>query len=243
MPFKQLPKTDLCGIIHKQFRLRPHGQAVKTPPSHGGNWGSIPHGATKKTHDDFVVCFLFYIRPCISYCPASRYSCTAGRGGFYCPASPLFLHGGARCFLLRASRYSCTAGRGGFYCPASRGAFCMARCVVVIERQIEFFTASCTFYIGILHCTASLAFSLWKNTLLRKIFAQEGVFCDDPATKRSNRKKARPLSTRHKPNFISERKTVRLKTRQFYRSAPSHTKAPRKQKIHWIRRIMPCIVL
>ena len=110
------------------------------------------------------------------YCPASRYSCTAGSGVFYCPASPLFLHGGARCFLLRASRYSCTAGRGGFYCPASRGAFCMARCVVVIERQIEFFTASCTFYIGILHCTASLAFSLWKNTRLRKIFVQAGVF-------------------------------------------------------------------
>ena len=29
--------------------MRPHGQAVKTLPSHGGNWGSIPHGATK-TH-------------------------------------------------------------------------------------------------------------------------------------------------------------------------------------------------
>ncbi len=231
MPFKQLPKTDLCGIIHKQFQLRPHGQAVKTPPSHGGNWGSIPHGATKKTHDDFVVCFLFYIRPCISYCPASRYSCTAGRGVFIA-CKPLFLHGGAWCFfiarkpcilarrgvvfllhasrysctagrgvfiarkpcilawrgavfLLHVSRYSCTAGRGVFYCAqamysctagrdvfllhASCGAFCMARCVVVIERQIEFFTASCTFFIGILHCTASLAFTLWKNTRLRKI--------------------------------------------------------------------------
>ncbi len=27
---------------------RPHGQAVKTSPSHGGIWGSIPHGGTKK---------------------------------------------------------------------------------------------------------------------------------------------------------------------------------------------------
>ena len=27
---------------------RPHGQAVKTSPSHGGIWGSIPHEGTKK---------------------------------------------------------------------------------------------------------------------------------------------------------------------------------------------------
>ena len=146
---------------------------------------------------------------------------------FILPCKPLFLHGGAWGFLLHASR----------------GAFCMARCVVVIERQIEFFTASCTFFIGILHCTASLAFFYGRTPACAKFLRRRVFFCDDPAIKRSNRKKARPLSTRHKPNFISERKTVRLKTRQFYRSAPSHTKAPRKQKIHWIRRIMPCIVL
>ena len=29
---------------------RPHGQAVKTSPSHGGIWGSIPHGGTKKSY-------------------------------------------------------------------------------------------------------------------------------------------------------------------------------------------------
>lgn len=29
--------------------LRPHSQAVKTPPSHGGNRGSIPLGATIET--------------------------------------------------------------------------------------------------------------------------------------------------------------------------------------------------
>ena len=28
----------------------PHGQAVKTSPSHGGIWGSIPHGGTKKSY-------------------------------------------------------------------------------------------------------------------------------------------------------------------------------------------------
>ncbi len=134
MPFKQLPKTDLCGIIHKQFRLRPHGQAVKTPPSHGGNWGSIPHGATKKTHDDFVVCFLFYIRPCISYCPASRYSCTAGRGVFLLLCKPVILarrgvvflllckpcihaRRGVMFFIALQARYSCMAGRGVFLLP------------------------------------------------------------------------------------------------------------------------------
>ena len=33
---------------------RPHGQAVKTSPSHGGIWGSIPHGGTKKILHDCV---------------------------------------------------------------------------------------------------------------------------------------------------------------------------------------------
>lgn len=35
------------GIIIKLLK-RPHGQAVKTPPSHGGIRGSIPLEATKK---------------------------------------------------------------------------------------------------------------------------------------------------------------------------------------------------
>ncbi len=34
----------------------PHGQAVKTSPSHGGIWGSIPHGGTKK-NKSFGACF------------------------------------------------------------------------------------------------------------------------------------------------------------------------------------------
>ena len=34
----------LESIIHSVCL---HGQAVKTSPSHGGIWGSIPHGGTK----------------------------------------------------------------------------------------------------------------------------------------------------------------------------------------------------
>ena len=38
---------------------RPHGQAVKTSPSHGGIWGSIPHGGTKNLHN-LVQVFTYY---------------------------------------------------------------------------------------------------------------------------------------------------------------------------------------
>ena len=37
---------------------RPHGQAVKTSPSHGGIWGSIPHEGTKKGSRS---CFFLYL--------------------------------------------------------------------------------------------------------------------------------------------------------------------------------------
>ena len=47
----------MVGKIHSLFpstrsliikdSKRPHGQAVKTSPSHGGIWGSIPHGGTR----------------------------------------------------------------------------------------------------------------------------------------------------------------------------------------------------
>ena len=37
----------------------PHGQAVKTSPSHGGIWGSIPHGGTKNLHK-LVQVFTYY---------------------------------------------------------------------------------------------------------------------------------------------------------------------------------------
>ena len=38
---------------------RPVGQAVKTPPFHGGNMGSIPVRVTKKEEDTFVSSFFF----------------------------------------------------------------------------------------------------------------------------------------------------------------------------------------
>ncbi len=42
-------------------RPRPLGQAVKTPPFHGGNMGSIPVGVTKKKTRPKWACFLFAI--------------------------------------------------------------------------------------------------------------------------------------------------------------------------------------
>ena len=53
---------------HKQAdfdndKKRPHGQAVKTLPSHGRICGSIPHGATKKETTPLVVLFLFFSTP------------------------------------------------------------------------------------------------------------------------------------------------------------------------------------
>ena len=52
---------------HKQAdfdndKKRPHGQAVKTLPSHGRICGSIPHGATKKERHPLDV-VLFLVRP------------------------------------------------------------------------------------------------------------------------------------------------------------------------------------
>ena len=45
---KQLPERFFYDIIIWQVQRRPHGQAVKTSPSHGENRGSSPRGATKK---------------------------------------------------------------------------------------------------------------------------------------------------------------------------------------------------
>lgn len=53
---KSLQNIIKYAIIIKLLK-RPHGQAVKTPPSHGGNWGSIPHGATKKKGQVFTCPF------------------------------------------------------------------------------------------------------------------------------------------------------------------------------------------
>ena len=38
----------------KDFNLRPHGQAVKTPPFHGGIMGSNPVGVTKQVKGEPV---------------------------------------------------------------------------------------------------------------------------------------------------------------------------------------------
>ena len=52
----------------------PHGQAVKTSPSHGGIWGSIPHGGTKNLHNlvqvfTYYFFILTYSPPClIAHC-------------------------------------------------------------------------------------------------------------------------------------------------------------------------------
>ena len=53
---------------HKQAdfdndKKRPHGQAVKTLPSHGRICGSIPHGATKKIQHHLVWCCIFLYAP------------------------------------------------------------------------------------------------------------------------------------------------------------------------------------
>ena len=42
-----MPESFFCDIIIQQVWKRPHGQAVKTSPSHGENRGSSPRGATK----------------------------------------------------------------------------------------------------------------------------------------------------------------------------------------------------
>ena len=40
---------------------RPHGQAVKTSPSHGGIWGSIPHGGTRKRQVIYGLFFYLFM--------------------------------------------------------------------------------------------------------------------------------------------------------------------------------------
>ena len=53
---------------HKQAdfdndKKRPHGQAVKTLPSHGRICGSIPHGATKKRNNTTCGVASFFYMP------------------------------------------------------------------------------------------------------------------------------------------------------------------------------------
>ena len=42
------------GAIEKKRKARLHGQAVKTPPFHGGNRGSNPLGVIKK-YKNFIL--------------------------------------------------------------------------------------------------------------------------------------------------------------------------------------------
>ncbi len=62
---KQLPERFFYDIIIWQVQRRPHGQAVKTSPSHGENRGSSPRGATKKiAQAKACAIFLVFRRNC-----------------------------------------------------------------------------------------------------------------------------------------------------------------------------------
>ena len=72
----------MVGKIHSLFpstrsliikdSKRPHGQAVKTSPSHGGIWGSIPHGGTKKPAQIVQVLFVIYSNSFVYVCHLKR---------------------------------------------------------------------------------------------------------------------------------------------------------------------------
>lgn len=47
-------KKGIWYYKQAEFKRRPHGQAVKTLPSHGRICGSIPHGATKQVKGEPV---------------------------------------------------------------------------------------------------------------------------------------------------------------------------------------------
>ena len=57
-----LTKKSVFDIIAKS--MRPVGQAAKTPPSHGGNGGSIPPRVTKQksTSKEVLFCLVSRIR-------------------------------------------------------------------------------------------------------------------------------------------------------------------------------------
>ncbi len=75
-------------IIERQ--IRPVGQAVKTPPSHGGNRGSIPLPAILKTSDLFRG-FLLFRRNALAFFP---WNCSFLRHGIFffrsCGVPPAF---------------------------------------------------------------------------------------------------------------------------------------------------------
>ena len=71
-------------------QIRPVGQAVKTPPSHGGNRGSIPLPAILKTSDLFRG-FLLFRRNALAFFP---WNCSFLRHGIFffrsCGVPPAF---------------------------------------------------------------------------------------------------------------------------------------------------------
>ena len=96
MDIIQLPSMKKYAILHKQLNERPVGQAVKTPPFHGGNMGSSPVRVTSKKHRNQSCAFLLFgdtVR--IDLNPSVR-------------ASKLDL----RCFaeVLRSGKYRCLYG-------------------------------------------------------------------------------------------------------------------------------------
>ena len=60
--------TSTADTVSNKRKLRLIGQAVKTPPSHGGNRGSIPLSAAKnfEIHKGFKVFFFLYYRKACS---------------------------------------------------------------------------------------------------------------------------------------------------------------------------------
>ena len=115
---------------------RPHGQAVKTSPSHGGIWGSIPHEGTKKgskscffslphrgTKKGSKSCFFIYLdrgtkkgsRSCFFYLPRQGYQ-----------------KGSRGCFFIYLDRGTKKGSRGCFFiyldCEKRAGNVCIRKC-------------------------------------------------------------------------------------------------------------------
>ena len=127
------------------------------------------------------------------FCAQAVYSCTAGRGVFLLLCKPVILaRRGVVFFIALQARYSCTAGCDVFYCPASPlflhgGAWgfllpCKPRRVLHGKMRGCNRTTNRIFHgkLHILYWHSPLygkpCVFLWKNTRLRKIFTQAGVF-------------------------------------------------------------------
>ena len=56
-PTNMLEKQRSCFLTVGRATTRPHGQAVKTQPSHGWNRGSIPRGGAKQKRQEKTCLF------------------------------------------------------------------------------------------------------------------------------------------------------------------------------------------